>query len=228
MAFECNDDALELLFLEHVASSFDKQMHLMDVIDKRDWAFNMGTGLLSFGTDRFKVQVIGTESCVSQTWKWAWANKESKIPVKLLDSCEILRSYGKKHKVSKFTKASFDLDELSNGHIISTIACGLCKGSAYYRCPYDGGAAFFIIDDISFPMRPPTNVALRVCSIFPQAVLSYPVSDHKKAFVNYLFFYNARVIDENDCVVGVFGEGTTVKATFDEKGRLLNIASSKD
>jgi hypothetical protein len=46
------DLTVSTIFDLHAAASFDKQLHLADLVSKLSWQFNLSPGLLSFG-DRF-------------------------------------------------------------------------------------------------------------------------------------------------------------------------------
>ncbi len=45
------------------------------VVKERNWDIDFKEGIISFGTDKYPVQFIGSESSVSNTWLWGWANQ---------------------------------------------------------------------------------------------------------------------------------------------------------
>jgi hypothetical protein len=208
------------LFLEHVAASYDKQMALGDLIGQNEWHFDMESHTLSFGSKHaFKVQVIGTESAYSNSWLWAWANAESAIPAPMLRASEQLRAFGEQHAIPQLTESTSTLTHELNGHIFCMIATGLCKGGAYYRGPYDGGALFMLIRDDQYP-RWAHNPAVRVSTIFPQLISNISVSNHRLALIHYLRFYRATISESADTVTGQFSNTQLITARFLPDNRL--------
>lgn len=86
---------LELEYLQHATPSFDKQLHLADLIGDSAWRIDLPTGLLHFG-DRFRwdVQLLGTESASAQTWLWAWGNEDSQFAEELCSDSLALKRLG--------------------------------------------------------------------------------------------------------------------------------------
>ena len=60
--------ALQRLFERHVASSFDKQMYLAELIGESAWSFDPIRGTITFGPQAtWKVQVLGSVSARTDT-----------------------------------------------------------------------------------------------------------------------------------------------------------------
>ena len=150
---------------DHAASSFAKQLHLAELVEGLDWHLDLATGILSFG-DRYAwhVQLLGTEAEETQTWLWAWANDASNLPPSLLQAALHLKTFGEEQEVPELATSMFPLDGI-DGHFLAMIANGICRADAYYRCPYDGGAAFLLIQDENFPKNyePPLQRIASVC-----------------------------------------------------------------
>ena len=81
------------MFSSHAVFSFDKQLLLADLIGDLPWAFDLPSGILSFG-DQFawRAEVLGTESDEAKTWMWAWANHESNIPEQQQAAAALVRA----------------------------------------------------------------------------------------------------------------------------------------
>ena len=76
----------------HSCASFDKQLHLSEVVGDSDWHFDVGKGLLSFNADHsWDAQVLGTESEATHTWLWSWANTASNLPPEVIEAAEMMR-----------------------------------------------------------------------------------------------------------------------------------------
>jgi hypothetical protein len=46
------------------------------------------------------------------------------------------------------TEPEIDVASFDHGHVLAMIAVGLLGAAAYYRAPYDGGAAFLLIPEL--------------------------------------------------------------------------------
>lgn len=139
--------ALPDLFCRRAAVSFGKQLHLAELVGESGWHFDMPSGLLSFDEQyRWQVQVLGTEAEDSKVWLWAWANERSNIPTRLLGSALTLRMLGESHGIPGLAEPQVPISEI-NGHTLAMIASVVCRADAYYRCPYEGGAAYLLIKD---------------------------------------------------------------------------------
>ncbi|MFE1745055.1 DUF6882 domain-containing protein [Coleofasciculus sp. H7-2] len=66
------------LFLKHPAASFDKQLYLGDMLRNHDAQFKLRTGTITFNKSLSSIQILGTESEVTDTWLWG-AKEEGNI-----------------------------------------------------------------------------------------------------------------------------------------------------
>jgi hypothetical protein len=133
---------ISLLFYHHAIASFDKQRRLAELVGEEDWHFNMASGLLSFGQHlHFQAQVLGTESDHDRSWLWAWANEGSHIPPSLLQAALRIKALGEEQQIHELITPLLQLGDL-DGHTLAVFGSGICQANAYYRCPYEGGAAF--------------------------------------------------------------------------------------
>ncbi|MBL8797842.1 MAG: hypothetical protein JNM56_28350 [Planctomycetia bacterium] len=214
--------ALRFLFSRRAATSFDKQLYLMELVGEEDWHFNLASGLLSFGQHlHFQAQVLGTESDHDHTWLWAWANEGSNIPFSLLQCALQLKALGEKQQIPELTTPMLQLGDI-DGHTLAMLASGVCQANAYYRCPYEGGAAFVLIQDESFP-KPTEPPLARIASVFPQAISSIDIPDHRLALIGHLD-HHGLVYEEVVGQVLVKENGEPVlTAVFDEQNRLTNL-----
>lgn len=214
------------LMVKHgLIGAIDRQCFMASLIGLIDWHFDLITGLLSFGNKyHWHTQLLGTESEESGTWLWAWANSQSHIPDHLLEACRTLKAYGEQHGIPELTTPQLPLDQI-DGHRIALLASGICEANAYYRCPYDGGALFVLIKDKNFPRctEPPLQ---RLISVFPQAISTLEIPDHRLALTDYLDHHGIGY--EQDAVkVVVKEDGEPVLiATFDDLKRLTHLEAN--
>lgn len=216
---------LPALHLRSAVASYDQQIHLADLLGNEPWHLDLNTGLLSFDNQyRWPAQLLGTESEVSGTWLWAWANDASNIPAHLLVACLVLKAYGEQNDIPELTTPQLPLDQI-DGHALALLASDLCEANAYYRCPYEGGALYVLIMDDNFPKctEPPLQ---RVATVFPQAIAVLDIPDHRLAFTSYLDWYKlAHESDGNRVIVRESGE-PVLTATFDEHNRLTHLEAT--
>lgn len=219
------DKKIQHLLSLYAASTLDKQRTLMDLIgEKHSWNFSMKSGEITFNErHKYPVQIIGTESTESKTWRWAWANTESGIPAPLLASVSKLKVFGGEHHIDELKVPQIKLGDV-NGAILSTLATGLTRGDAYYRGPYNGGALYVVIN--APPLRAMADGSpMRLVSVFTQLISSALV-DHRKAWKAYLEQKGYGVVEAADSIVGTSPKGENVSAKFDSKGRAIDISAA--
>ena len=205
---------------EHAVASFDKQLHLQELIAHLDWSFQLDTGLLSFGGSwQWRAQILGTQAEQSNTWLWAWANDASAIPAQLLTAAEVLRFWGERWAIPQLTEAEIPVGEF-DGDYFARLACGLCPAEAYFRGEHPGGAVYLLICDESYP-RCRDRQPLRVFSVFSQALTSLPIRNHKSALLAYLKYCGlTHRWDGGNLIVEHVGQDV-ITASFDDRDRLI-------
>lgn len=210
------------VFVKYTLASCGKQLHFSEMIGDEDWNYDLAAGLLSFGNKcLWHAQLLGTESDATGTWLWAWANTESNIPTHLLVASLALKAYGELHGHAELTTPQVPLNHV-DGHTLALLASGVCEADAYYRCPYEGGALFVLIKDDTFPkcQDPPLQ---RIATVFPQAIASLDIPDHKLALAGYLDSYTLGYEQDGDKIVVKENGEAVLTAMFDEQNRLTNL-----
>ncbi len=211
----------------HLPFAFDQQLLLADLIGDLPWAYDLQTGLLSFG-DRFAwhAEVLGTESEVTATWLWAWANEGNNIPVQQQGASLKLKTLGEEHGIAELTDSMVPLDH-ADGHAFASIAVGEGLGKAYYRGPYEGGAALLLITDERLQLQVEEPLQ-RILTVFPQAISAFEIAEHQEALQGYLFHYGFEPeVDGKSLLVRQHGQ-EVLRAEFDELGRLRELKGTLD
>ena len=131
------------------------------------------------------------------------------------------RALGDFHQVPELTEPEVPLDRL-DGHTACLIATGVCQADAYYRCPHDGGALFVLIQDETFPKCTDPPLA-RIASVFPQAIASLELQDHRLALAGYLQSYGLPLEEDGGRIVVRDCGEPVLTATFDGQRRLTNL-----
>ncbi len=206
----------------HSPFAFDRQLLLADLLGDLPWSYDLQTGILSFGDEyQWKAEVLGTESDETCTWLWAWANEGSNIPEQKQAASLKLKALGEEHGIAELTEPMVPLDH-ADGHAFASIAVGEGLGKAYYRGPYEGGAAFLLItdDQLQFKVDEPLQ---RVFTVFPQVISALELPNHREALRGYLEHYGFEPEYQNETLV-LHDDGTVVlQAQFDGDGRLTKL-----
>jgi hypothetical protein len=217
---------LEELWLYHALTTFAKQMHLANVLGRHEWLWEARTGLLRLRSEgapsetRFATQVLGSESQMSETWTWIWADNQANLNENLMRAARQLRDFGEKNNIPELCEGEFPLKQ-ANGHILSLIACDVVGADAYYSAPFLGGTGFLLIDDEAFPLSSPLNAA-RVGEIVRAGVKSLPLRDEKRAVENF-FLRMGWQVEDDGAEFFAHDAGGAIRARFDEARRLLQI-----
>ena len=210
------------LFLEYGADSLHKQYAAADYLGEHSWQFSLETGLISFGPDRiFPFQVLGSESEYDGTWMWAWANPLSNINGALAQSSRTLRELGAANGIDEFRQPKFECKEI-NGHLLSMVASGICKAPAYYRCPYDGGAAFILVD-FGGDLPDESPLLSRMQTVFIEFISSFDVANERAAFASYARLRGVRVTDDGMDLLLSLGDEPVGFARFNDLNRLVHL-----
>ncbi len=227
------DEQLIALYDRHVGMAFDRQQRLADFLEKKapddDWEFDVSTATLRFGKVSFEAPLIGSHATGNNSWLWAWANKHMKLTVTNRALGTAMRAVLHKAGIHHLGVEGFALEPLlgaeltqSAAHILGVVLVGEMGYDAYYTMPYEGGRALTLIRDDRLKVvekRP----LVRVTMMFPQALQSMPVLNHKAALTAYARDYNLHVseVPEGLKFTGVGKDELT--ATFDGDGRLIGL-----
>ncbi|MCI2246997.1 hypothetical protein L3067_20500 [Xanthomonas sp. PPL568] len=167
----------------HIGSAYARQLALADVLAERGWQVDLGEGRVRFGEDlSFPMQLLGTAAEASASWLWAWANTASNLPSALLTEAHALRLHGEREDIEELAAPSSALGE-DGGHHIALLA-GALRGRCYYRAPYDGGALFFLLDDVPAAVFAPCDDA-RVLRLLGELPMQFAL-DHRAMSEGFL------------------------------------------
>lgn len=147
---------------------------------------------------------------------WAWANPS--IPDNLAQASTLLRD---KVAIPEFAEEQFPIDfDKADEHRIAITCSGYLNADAYYRGPFPGGAAFFLIRDSRLELASPDII--HISTLFPQVISALSISDHRAAFMNYLEHWKIQSQVEGD-EVRVTIANSSLTAHFDGQNRLTNM-----
>lgn len=182
----------------------------------------MKKGVITFGDDlSFPIQILGSHAEADNTWLWAWANPQSNFPDHILKAALHVRSTGEQQGIRELTEDKFVMDEVTD-HMLAMLCGGLCNGECCYRMPYQGGAAFVLLENTPEPIRAIVGPE-RVPTVLSQVISTFEV-DHRSMASNFLRQQGFVV---NDSPAALSASRPSDKAesqiSFDERGRISNI-----
>lgn len=116
------------------------------------WDVDQETGELIFSENGVskviaKVQIAGSYSKLSHTWKWSWDNKTVYDLMKK-DMGQV-KDYGEKNQFKELTTPIFQCEE-DYAWVMTAAAGSVLKAKGAYRGPIDSGYAYFLIMDIKW------------------------------------------------------------------------------
>lgn len=194
------------------------------VVKGRDWNVDFSKGIISFGSDTYPIQLIGSESSSSNTWLWGWANK-SQLPESVLVEAKRLKQLGEAYGLEALTVPQFEISDSFNGHKLSIICCALNENNVcYYRGPHQGGAIFIEFYGVPEEVFQPVS-ARTFIDITSQAIQQFSV-DHR-IFITSFLFQNGTVYEwSGNTLTAHFNNGENINISFervDELWRITNI-----
>ncbi|HEX8912656.1 MAG TPA: hypothetical protein VF796_09890 [Humisphaera sp.] len=215
-----NSEAFQRLLCAHAVRSLEKQFHLQELAGEDDWSADLDAGTFSIGRYTWRCELLGSESSISNTWQWGWANTDGYSADVLRTSLE-LRSLGSQTQVPELTEPQFPLDTIG-AHALSLVAVGVSGADAYYRGPYDDGAAFLIIRDPAFPSLP-AMTADRFSNLFTTLIRRFAVADHRGALQAYAASGAVALRSDGASDRLEFNDGSGLTCTFDHLNRLTAL-----
>lgn len=214
---------------QYAAGSLDKQYRLQEHLEKvapgADWLLDISSATLSFGERvRVPVQLLGTESEQDGTWLWGWANQSVDNRGGILGVAEQLRAYGAEYQVPEFTAPEAPLDQV-NGYLLSLVAAGLFSADAFYRGPYEDGAAFMLLTLPEIHAQS-NQTPVHVIRVFTELISNIPVN-HRPALLGYLDCKGYQVTETPTTLLGTSPTGEELEADFDAQGRLSQFRTKQ-
>jgi hypothetical protein len=196
-----------------------------DVLKGKGWSVDFGECFIQFGADRYPIQLIGSESYRTSTWLWAVENSNS-FPDRLIKDAYLFYNSALMENIPELKRPRLALDSLLNGHNIASIASAAhYEKAVYYRCPYEGGAAFVLVkgapDSVFLPAASSEAITL-VTDLIKQLPLN-----HKILIKNVLMDCCSSVEGSASFLTGYFSDGSALSVTFDLGGRLSNMQMSQ-
>ena len=226
------DEQLIALYHRHVATAFDRQLRMADYLARKTpgekGEHNLDTATLSFGKLKFEAPLVGTHVDQNNSWLWAWSNKNLKLTITNRALGDAVRATVHRLGVHELAAPGFSLEPVLGpdlteyaAHVLGMILASELGYDAYYLSPHLGGRDLLLVRDdrLKFTEKQPLR---RILRIFPQAISTTPVFDHRTAFANYARDYGLSVTEGSHVVTATWGKDS-VTANFDDVGRLTTL-----
>ena len=202
------------LLIDHGLAAYERQLVFGERVGDPAWSLDQGRGVLVLGDSlELPTQFLGSESERTNTWLWAWANPT--VEPRLAERAESVRSIGHERGITALTDAQIDLDRVGGAHFLAMATTGALGANAYYRCPYEGGAAFVMIE-LPEDMRPSGDLSLRIVDYVAKAIADLPMLNSRRAIEGYLSDIGAAARDIPGGLRVI--DGPTIR--FDDLGRV--------
>ena len=215
---------IQELYNQSIALSLEKQEIFDELVKDLGWSCDMLEGKVTFGDDKvFDIQVLGTYSENEKSWLWAWANNQSGIPEKFLQTSQAVQALGKAYNIEDFIAPKLEMDS-DPGIYFATIASVMAKESCYLALPFKGITVYVTITSEAVESKVRTAPAL-LCSHFSFIAANYSFP-HKYSLYFYLKNKGYEVELPGNNIIAQKGEDQ-ILGIFDLKGRLMKISNSK-
>lgn len=229
LSFESStmNSRLEKAISRHLIRSLDKQIYLDSLLASEGHRphYDAGSGLLCVGPQhKWQTQILGAEFEQRGIWLWGWADAFAHHPPRLYPFHRTLQEYGERHDIAELTTPEVSLD-LLDSHTLALLATDVCEANGYYLHPFEGGTFFMLVADDKFPNCPDPPL-LRITAIFPRALSSLDIPDHRLALAGYLDYYNLTHEQVDDKLVVKENGDPVLTATFDEQNRLTHMEAN--
>ena len=215
---------IQELYNQSIALSLEKQEIFDELVKDLGWSCDMLEGKVTFGDDKvYDIQVLGTYSENEKSWLWAWANNQSGIPEKFLQTSQAVQALGKAYNIEDFIAPKLEMDS-DPGIYFATIASVMAKESCYLALPFKGITVYVTITSDEVESKVRTAPAL-LCSHFSFIAANYSFP-HKYSLYFYLKNKGYEVELPGNNIIAQKGEDQ-ILGIFDLKGRLMKISNSK-
>lgn len=154
---------VDKIFSENAGLIMDYQESLAELVGNRSWDLDTETGQITFGDGNDsiirQIQLIGTYSELSNTWRWADANDGFSGPARLVEKIHKFRNQEELADVEPLKENGFELlggiSALNQWDLALLI--GAIAKKPVFMCPYESGQLFVLVYDV--PIREPLSAS---------------------------------------------------------------------
>jgi len=212
----------EALFAQHAMAAYAKQLMLADAIEEAgSWDLDLQAGALKFENGpTYRISLLGSYGEGAGTWLWVWANRNMNLPAEVTAAAEALRELGQQKAVPEFQESETHDDE-TFCHRLAMIAVGHSGAGAYYRAPYQGGAAYLLVRD-ALPLTPDHHHLARIQRVIAESISTFQLP-HRQAIEAYFDSENLSVSQTEPHEIVATATDGNLRVRFDAEGRVAEM-----
>jgi len=217
--------AFNKLFTRHAMAAYAKQLALADAIEGAGaWDSDLEAGTLSFADGpTLRIEVLGSFGTGAESWLWVWANRNMNLPPEITATATKLREIGRNNSISELSEPETH-DKETFCHRLSMVAVGEAGAGAYYRAPYEGGAAYLLVRD-AMPVSADRHRLGRIQRVIAETISTFEISDQRAALEAYFKteMLPCEESEPNELIVSA--EDGDLRIRFDAEGRITEMKS---
>ncbi|WP_285566467.1 DUF6882 domain-containing protein [Actinoallomurus iriomotensis] len=215
--------AFDRLGAAYAAISAQQQEALVDFLPAADWSADLATGTYTQGEVTLKVALLGSYAEENRSWLWGWANPQFGP-----DHPAVVNptAIGARLAIAELTARELDLSwydgpARSGGDIVAMAATGLIGSPGTIPGSYEGGVAYFAIQDASAPV--PGWDSLTAPRMITSGLTLFP-ADHRLTVSRFFSHHRLAFREDETSIVAALPEGGTCVAEFDEEDRFVSLS----
>ena len=214
------DYNFESIFAVALGRSIAVQQAIAEkVIENRNWKIDLINGVINFGEDSFPIQFLGSKSDADNTFLWGWKNINN-FPNSMIALPEKIRKYGEAYKIDVLRNANVELNRKVSEYSLAIVASMIGEDVGYYRCPYEGGAAFIAISGLPKEVFDPVDEQ-RFIDILLKCLNSNYEFDQKLFVESFLMWNNTAYRWDGNTLIAKFK--TRVEVEFNKTSQGLRV-----
>jgi hypothetical protein len=207
--------AFDRLGAAYAAISAQQQEALVDFLPAADWSADLTTGTYTQGDVTLKVALIGSFAEENRSWLWGWANPQFGP-----DHPAVVNASpaGARLNIPELTARELDLSwydgpARSGGDIVAMATTGLIGSPGAIPGSYDGGVAYFAIQDTSAPI--PGWDSVSAPRMITSGITLFP-ADHRLTVAKFFSHHHLPYRETERSITASLPEGGTCVAEFEE------------
>lgn len=215
--------AFERLGAAYAAIAAQRQEALVDFLPTADWSADLTTGTYTQGEVTLKVALLGSFAEENGSWLWGWANPRfgPEHPAVVNPSAA-----GARLAIPELTAPELDLSwydgpARSGGDIVAMATTGLLRSPGAIPGGYDGGVAYFAIQDASAPV--PGWDPVTAPRMITSGLTLFP-ADHRLTVTRFFSHHRLQYRETETSVRATLPGGGACVADFDDGDRFLSLA----
>jgi uncharacterized protein DUF6882 len=215
--------AFDRLGAAYAAISAQQQEALVDFLPAADWSADLTTGTYTQGEVTLKVALLGSFAEESRSWLWGWANPQFGPDHPAVVNPSAL---GARLNIPELTARELDLSwydgpARNGGDIVAMATTGLIGSPGTIPGSYDGGVAYFAIQDASAPVpRWDSLTAPRMITSGLTLFSAY----HRLTVARFFSHHHLPFHETETSIVATLPEGGACVAEFDDEDRFVSMS----